>query len=494
MTERTQGAPELEVTNFGPIAKARVDLRPLTVFIGPSNTGKSYLAILIYALHRFFGGNAGNIPIGSSPPIGYRISGSSRRRTLPRNAMKAFEKMAQNFMDNQNPGEEKGIILPAPILRFVRSGMEGQGEFLSQEINRCFGVGKINEWIRKDQNHARIVLRQCTSDDSEPFENMMTFTARNTECKMTSPEKVSIQETEEVDEIFWRAKEEDHLVFSNFTDFLGRIVLPHLAGSLHSPAFYLPADRAGVMHAHSVMVRALIGSATMAGLRPAAQTPMLSGILADFLEQLIVIDRPPYRRRTSRRDLGSGIEKTILSGSVRVERAEATNYPRFTYRPDGWKDDLPLMNASSMVSELAPVVLYLRHTVRPGDVLIVEEPESHLHPAMQVEFTHQLATLVEAGIRIIITTHSEWLLEKLANIVRRSELPERKRDGNSGTSVTLHPDQVSAWRFDPKRRPKGTVVKEICLDESGLYPSGFDDVARQLHNDWASIPEPDKNN
>ena len=47
---------EIEVTDFGPIAKAKLDLRPLTVFVGPSNTGKSYLATLIYALHRFFGG------------------------------------------------------------------------------------------------------------------------------------------------------------------------------------------------------------------------------------------------------------------------------------------------------------------------------------------------------------------------------------------------------------------------------------------------------
>ena len=45
---------EIEVTDFGPIVEAKVDLRPLTVFIGPSNTGKSYLAILIYALHRYF--------------------------------------------------------------------------------------------------------------------------------------------------------------------------------------------------------------------------------------------------------------------------------------------------------------------------------------------------------------------------------------------------------------------------------------------------------
>lgn len=42
----------LDVENFGPIVRASVDVRPLTVFVGPSNTGKSYLAILLYALHR----------------------------------------------------------------------------------------------------------------------------------------------------------------------------------------------------------------------------------------------------------------------------------------------------------------------------------------------------------------------------------------------------------------------------------------------------------
>ena len=45
----------LEVRDFGPIGRARVELRPLTVFVGPSNTGKSYLATLIYALYKHFG-------------------------------------------------------------------------------------------------------------------------------------------------------------------------------------------------------------------------------------------------------------------------------------------------------------------------------------------------------------------------------------------------------------------------------------------------------
>ena len=53
----TQQHPKIEIAvkNFGPIAEADIDLRPLTVFVGPSNTGKTYFATLIYTLHSIFG-------------------------------------------------------------------------------------------------------------------------------------------------------------------------------------------------------------------------------------------------------------------------------------------------------------------------------------------------------------------------------------------------------------------------------------------------------
>ena len=47
---------EIVVKNFGPIAEANIDLRPLTVFVGPSNTGKTYFATLVYALHGILDG------------------------------------------------------------------------------------------------------------------------------------------------------------------------------------------------------------------------------------------------------------------------------------------------------------------------------------------------------------------------------------------------------------------------------------------------------
>ncbi len=184
--------------------------------------------------------------------------------------------------------------------------------------------------------------------------------------------------------------------------------------------------------------------------------------------------------------LAKRLENDVLKGTVEMGDV-GSGYPSFNYLPNGWQETLPLMRASSMVSELAPVVLYLRHLVRPGDVLIIEEPESHLHPGMQVAFTRQLAALVRAGIRVIVTTHSEWLLQELANLVRASQLPEAERAGIAGGEVALDPTQVGAWLFKPDATEEGSTVSEVGLDESGLYPSDFEDVAVAMHNEWAEI-------
>lgn len=243
------------------------------------------------------------------------------------------------------------------------------------------------------------------------------------------------------------------------------------------------------MHSHQVVVSAIVQNASMAGLQPTANVPMLSGVLADFLTLMIGIGN---KRRLSTRgrktvELSASIENNLLGGTVRVESSEA-DYPTFAYRPKGWRNDLPLIRASSMVSELAPVVLYLQHIIRPGDVFIIEEPESHLHPAMQAAFARELARLVHAGVRIVMTTHSEWFLEQIGNLVRLSDLPRTKRKGLEATDYALNPDDVGAWLFKESNRPKGSVVEEIALDpETGLYPTGYDLVSEALYNEGAII-------
>lgn len=499
---KIQESLDLEVSDFGPIVEAKVDLRPLTVFVGPSNTGKSYLAILIYALHRVFGGDEMWRSSRNFAPR-HRMYRLDRKKNLSKEAVAAIWELGDKLVADRRKLRSGGnIVLHPPILDAIHSVFEVSGNQLGNEFDRCFGVDASTLIRKGSRKGARLDFRKRLSHNSAPIEHELVFKGNNTSYEMTIPQGVSIEidahkgnmrmdeflyETTELVSMVHKGDEDKNHLAWYLLNSLVDLAWPQLTDPLYRPAFYLPADRTGVMHAHRVVVSAMIGSARMTGLRPTGHTPMLSGVLADFLRQLIEIDHPPSGRRKRKGDLGTNIEDAILGGSVRVDRSEMIDYPHFTYKPRGWKEALPLMNASSMVSELAPIVLYLRHVVKHENLLIVEEPESHLHPAMQVEFTRQLAKLIQTGVRVIITTHSEWILEELANIVRRAELPDTRREEIPQGKFSLSSDKVGVWLFKPQQKPKGSVVEEIPIDDTGLYPSGFEEVATALHNDWAEI-------
>ena len=508
-TERqVVGDYRLEVKDFGPIAEASVDVRPLTVFIGPSNTGKSYLAILMYALHRCFG----------RPPDPLYRRGFPRlmgwRTFRFREAMQPKDSIRKSLTDWLSKVAVQGGSLPAlptDVAAHLRSRLEqvrGLDRSLEQEICRCFGVERLDDLIRRPSSHAdtRVDLRIRRNADAETVRYEIQLSKGSVDIlgKIGDVESLStgIERSDDLDfaltsPLLARGlRTQDDDIDDGDLEFILASLAEQLFRSLLQPflqdTYYLPADRTGVMHSHQVVVSALIQNATMGGLRPPADIPMLSGVLGDFLEHLIAMTsgerrRPDRAKRSQRHDRAQRLERHVLQGTVRIAPTE-TNYPQFLYRPEKWEDYLPLMRASSMVSELAPVVLFLRHLVEPGDMLIIEEPEAHLHPAMQAAFARELARLVRSGIRVVVTTHSEWLLDQFANLVRLSELPEAKRKGLPGADEALQPEQFGAWLFKPKQRPKGSVVEKLSIDpDTGGLGSDYSEIAEHLYNDWARI-------
>ena len=491
---------ELEVTNFGPIVKANIDLRPLTVFVGPSNTGKSWLAILIYALHRYFSGSFSGDRWSANVEW---ITDDDGLRKLPSETIgHLVEWWERTFSDWSESSDERDIVLRGPVADVLRSVFDVQASQLADDLVRCFGLDDIGGLIRKGKNDgARISFGTRSPSGSVPLWHELELEEQGVGFKSAVPEDLSM-----------RIKLEDHRDFkfslehfrrmhalaedstnrdthlALLVESLAAFVVPHIFGPLNLRAFYLPADRTGVMHTYRTVTSNLISRAPKGRARRVTGRPMLTGYLADFLQRLIELDRSSNGPSTHIRKIGKQMEDAILRGSVHVENSELIGFPEFAYKPTGWKDPLPLMNASSMVSEIAPVVLHLRHIVGVGDVLIIEEPESHLHPAMQVELVRQLVALVRSGVRVIATTHSEWILEELANAVQRSSLSESHRMDATGTNTALDAREVGVWLFKPKKRPKGSVVQEVKIDEeTGLYPSDYDAVSEALYNDSASI-------
>ena len=490
-TEKTT----LSVKDFGPIAEATVELRPLTVFVGASNTGKSYLAILLYALHQFFGVHGASRPTGSAL-VHYLWRLTRNDEPLERERL---DKVRDWFQSLELPSRQSrvDVALPDTVAALVRPVLENVGSLapaLDAEISRCFGVAATQSLIRKSSSKSSYIALRRGIDQGSGYEQNVgyEFTRGRSQAQLCAsiPANVPLRVQGDSHSMQWWPQAASDLLGANLLTWISHeltsLVLPYVVGVVHRPIHYLPADRAGVMHAHRVVVSSLIGRASRAGLGVESPLPALSGVLADFLERLIELGHEESSTGVTAQ-LAERLEEGILGGAVGIRRS-TVGYPSFHYQPANWKKDLALMNTSSMVSELAPVVLYLRHVVRPGDVLIIEEPESHLHPAMQVAFTRFLATVVHKGIRIVITTHSEWVLETLANLVRLSEVDKSRRKEVSPDGLALTPDQVGAWLFEKRKRPNGSVVKEIPLDvASGTFPAGFDEVTETLYNNWAEI-------
>ena len=483
----------IEVEDFGPITRGKVEFRPLTVFLGPSNAGKSYFATLSYALHRHFAG---------TELRWYGLLGPFARVRDRRRDVKLGSELRSGLESWASTVTEEGAFpgLPDQLSRFVREEIEkadGVADPLRDEIVRSFGADRIEDLVRRQGSgtaKVAVALSDATDGGSLCYQMRIGNDGFDIEGKVASirdrpPSTGRLAGRLRREGLRYQAAPWDETDEHNSRSMLRLLVeaaREPLVAPLRRRSYYLPADRTGIMHSHKMVVGALVQSAATAGLRRTPNVPMLSGVLTDFLEELIQMGDGNGPRRRSRLEgrVPSGLEEGVLGGTVRVESSD-TNYPQFLYRPKGWNRDLALMRASSMVSELAPLVLYLRHVVWVGDVLIIEEPESHLHPAMQVEVIGWIARIVRAGIRVIVTTHSEWVLDGLANIVRASRVSEGGDHAHDRRPV-LEPSSVGVWLFR-HGGADGVMVEEAVIDDSGMYPSGFDEVAVRLHNRWADI-------
>ena len=234
----------------------------------------------------------------------------------------------------------------------------GSGRYVEQEVNRCFGTDVAKDLVRRGSadHRATIALHLPDEGGREQARYRVDFGSKGVEVAgqfNTLPEVTGFSaEDSELPSFYY---EDPSFLLSSAVN----AMFESLTRPLMRRAYYLPSDRTGVMHSHQVVVSALIQRATAAGLRPSESVPLLSGVLADFLNGLIWMNQP---QRTPSRKLADALEQNLLAGAVRLNRSE-TGYPSFAYRPAKWDSDVSLMRTSSMVSELAPVVLYLRYLV-----------------------------------------------------------------------------------------------------------------------------------
>ncbi|MGI6783465.1 MAG: AAA family ATPase [Aminivibrio sp.] len=103
----------------------------------------------------------------------------------------------------------------------------------------------------------------------------------------------------------------------------------------------------------------------------------------------------------------------IIGGEFRVSRSGEVQYaPSYNSRVK-----LELVESSSSVRSLLDIGFYLRHMAMSGDLLMIDEPELNLHPENQRKMARLFAMLINVGIKIFVTTHSDYLIKELNTLI-----------------------------------------------------------------------------
>ena len=143
------------------------------------------------------------------------------------------------------------------------------------------------------------------------------------------------------------------------------------------------------------------------------------------------------------------------------------------------KFDIPLHLASSSARGLADLYFYLRHKAAKNDLLIIDEPESHLDTHNQILLARILARFVRAGIKVLITTHSDYIIKEINNLIMLSQLGDDNGDTlrslNYSESDQLDPSSVRAYVAQDHSLTPANV------DEFGIDMPVFDDTIDKIN-------------
>ncbi len=181
--------------------------------------------------------------------------------------------------------------------------------------------------------------------------------------------------------------------------------------------------------------------------------------------------------------------KDIIGGDYLV-----TKNDELYYVPKGKRIKLTMDESSSAVRSLLDIGFYLRHVSSPGDLLMVDEPELNLHPENQRRIARLFARLVNIGINVFVTTHSDYIIKELNTLImlnqggdRLTDLAERE---HYKASEMLNPDKVKVYiaekaliKLDGAQRKTRcqTLVQADIDSKFGIEVGSFDKTIEDMN-------------
>lgn len=151
-----------------------------------------------------------------------------------------------------------------------------------------------------------------------------------------------------------------------------------------------------------------------------------------------------------------------------------------------------IQRASSSVRSLLMLNYYILHQAQKGDILMIDEPELNLHPKNQIRLARLFALLANAGIKIFITTHSDYIVRELSNCIMLSNLTDQaiQKLKNRGyfKEYKLNSDKIKGY-VAKNIKGKNTLEEVKITQKQGIFMQTFDEAIEYQNENQGLIFE-----
>jgi predicted ATPase len=418
-----------QIKNFAVIQKLKntLELKDLTIFMGDNSAGKSYMAMLI---HSFITMTRGYQDINFLKAINAKYASSSLLKKLSKNInnvlIKELDTLIISFDQNDKDTLKK-------IVNFSNEYL--LKKYLTQAL---FEESNIED-IEIELNNITKLLPE-------------TLLIKYNKIFDTTSIEILIDKKERAVANFQGDFPKDIILTETINSILSTLIEKIVKKTLPINSVYLPASRTGYLQTYKTLANNAIFKNYDVDSN---NNNHLSIIIRFFISQL--------NNNTSfkNNDFSDFIEKFIINGSVNIYKDN--NNIEFQLS-NGKKIDLNYL--SSTVSELIPLVVFLkRGLIRKNGLIVIEEPEAHLSFKNQKLIAELIALFLQNKIKVLITTHSDFLIYEINNLIMKETINNLKNN-NTSSSIGINHKQVGLYNFILE--DSGSIIEKVSISKYGI--------------------------
>ena len=435
---------QIRVKNFGAIQSGEIDLsKKITLFCGPNCTGKTYMAYLMYAL--LSNGGYTYLKEGDNFPLDTLYE---KRSVTIKISKKTLETVRGNLIKRVHRSldsifglsEENAIALFKEFeLSFVASQKSFYENVLANPIKTVINVGHVDFELSKAVNSDAVSVKIMQEDirPDIPLGAMRYILTSTIYTKLvvypigevaifpvernsvyTFSKELSIRKQEKWDQIQLLFEKEKRI---SDVELMMRT----------SKRYPLPIRE--------------------------------NLVIADDIVEI-------KKKKSEFYSFAEDIERDLLHGEVMISNDGEMQFVPIRDK----KHKMPIQITASIVKSMSSLIVYLKHIAQKNDLIIIDEPEINLHPANQIVLARVFAKLANVGFRLLISTHSDYIIREFNILLMGHEYPQIAKRYKYEASCLVDRNDISVYYFSPNQKTGKSEIEQVEITNYGFEVASID--------------------